>query len=180
MGSDGGRTEGQDWGRCGDRRRSLGSLWGRTAGLQASQSRQPHRWAEPRSHGAAAAAIAAAGGRGAAAPLQVLTLGVRPPPPPAGTKNKVAKLLLGCLKCCFWCLEKFLKFLNRNAYIMVRETGRWGLFLLPLEEGFALLRAECPPLPPSTPLCPPPPPLPHRSPSTAPTSAPLPATPSPC
>lgn len=63
----------------------------------------------------------------------------------------MAKLLLGCLKCCFWCLEKFLKFLNRNAYIMVREAGRWGLFLLPLEEGFALLRAECPPLPPSAP-----------------------------
>ena len=24
-----------------------------------------------------------------------------------------------CLKCCFWCLEKFLKFLNKNAYILV-------------------------------------------------------------
>ena len=24
-----------------------------------------------------------------------------------------------CLKCCFWCLEKFLKFLNKNAYIEV-------------------------------------------------------------
>ncbi|XP_042747247.1 choline transporter-like protein 2, partial [Lagopus leucura] len=40
-----------------------------------------------------------------------------------GTKNKVAKLLLGCLKCCFWCLEKFLKFLNRNAYIMIAVYG---------------------------------------------------------
>ena len=28
-------------------------------------------------------------------------------------------LLFRCLKCCFWCLEKFLRFLNRNAYIMV-------------------------------------------------------------
>ena len=45
----------------------------------------------------------------------------RPHGVPAGAENKVAKLLLGCLKCCFWCLEKFLKFLNRNAYIMV-----WG------------------------------------------------------
>lgn len=27
-----------------------------------------------------------------------------------------------CLKCCFWCLEKFIKFLNRNAYIMVSTT----------------------------------------------------------
>ncbi|XP_025905692.1 choline transporter-like protein 2 isoform X1 [Nothoprocta perdicaria] len=37
--------------------------------------------------------------------------------------NKVAKFLLGCLKCCFWCLEKFIKFLNRNAYIMIAVYG---------------------------------------------------------
>ncbi|NXG40640.1 CTL2 protein, partial [Psilopogon haemacephalus] len=37
--------------------------------------------------------------------------------------NKVAKFLLSCLKCCFWCLEKFLKFLNRNAYIMIAVYG---------------------------------------------------------
>lgn len=37
----------------------------------------------------------------------------------AGAQNKFAKFLLSCLKCCFWCLEKFIKFLNRNAYIMV-------------------------------------------------------------
>ncbi|KFQ50611.1 Choline transporter-like 2, partial [Nestor notabilis] len=37
--------------------------------------------------------------------------------------NKVAKFLLGCLKCCFWCLEKFIKFLNRNAYIMIAIYG---------------------------------------------------------
>jgi len=36
-----------------------------------------------------------------------------------GAQNKVARFILSCLKCCFWCLEKFLKFLNRNAYIMV-------------------------------------------------------------
>lgn len=28
-----------------------------------------------------------------------------------------------CLKCCFWCLEKFIKFINRNAYIMVRKQS---------------------------------------------------------
>lgn len=28
-----------------------------------------------------------------------------------------------CLKCCFWCLEKFIRFLNRNAYIMVSGLG---------------------------------------------------------
>lgn len=38
---------------------------------------------------------------------------------PSGAQNKCAKFLLSCLKCCFWCLEKFIKFLNRNAYIMV-------------------------------------------------------------
>uniref|UniRef100_A0A8C5S257 Choline transporter-like protein n=1 Tax=Laticauda laticaudata TaxID=8630 RepID=A0A8C5S257_LATLA len=36
-----------------------------------------------------------------------------------GSQNAFAKFLLCCLKCCFWCLEKFLKFINRNAYIMV-------------------------------------------------------------
>ncbi|KAK2498341.1 hypothetical protein MC885_000971 [Smutsia gigantea] len=28
-----------------------------------------------------------------------------------------------CLKCCFWCLEKFIRFLNRNAYIMIAVYG---------------------------------------------------------
>ncbi|XP_062892175.1 choline transporter-like protein 2 isoform X3 [Mobula hypostoma] len=40
-----------------------------------------------------------------------------------GSENKVTKFLLCCLKCCFWCLEKFLKFLNRNAYIMISIYG---------------------------------------------------------
>ncbi|NXX99519.1 CTL2 protein, partial [Centropus bengalensis] len=38
-------------------------------------------------------------------------------------ESKFAKFLLGCLKCCFWCLEKFIKFLNRNAYIMIAIYG---------------------------------------------------------
>ncbi|XP_030591376.1 choline transporter-like protein 2 isoform X2 [Archocentrus centrarchus] len=41
-----------------------------------------------------------------------------------GAQNKFAKFLLCCLKCCFWCLEKFVKFLNRNAYIMVAIYGK--------------------------------------------------------
>ncbi|XP_051996323.1 choline transporter-like protein 2 isoform X2 [Xyrauchen texanus] len=41
-----------------------------------------------------------------------------------GAQNKFAKFLLSCLKCCFWCLEKFIKFLNRNAYIMVAIYGK--------------------------------------------------------
>uniref|UniRef100_A0A8C6TVU1 Choline transporter-like protein n=1 Tax=Neogobius melanostomus TaxID=47308 RepID=A0A8C6TVU1_9GOBI len=38
--------------------------------------------------------------------------------------NKCTKFLLCCLKCCFWCLEKFIKFLNRNAYIMTAIYGK--------------------------------------------------------
>ncbi|KAL0993018.1 hypothetical protein UPYG_G00102240 [Umbra pygmaea] len=41
-----------------------------------------------------------------------------------GAQNKCTKFLLCCLKCCFWCLEKFIKFLNRNAYIMVALYGK--------------------------------------------------------
>uniref|UniRef100_A0AAX7TLR4 Choline transporter-like protein n=1 Tax=Astatotilapia calliptera TaxID=8154 RepID=A0AAX7TLR4_ASTCA len=41
-----------------------------------------------------------------------------------GAQNKFAKFLLCCLKCCFWCLEKFVKFLNRNAYIMSAIYGK--------------------------------------------------------
>ncbi|CAN9505957.1 unnamed protein product [Ophioblennius macclurei] len=41
-----------------------------------------------------------------------------------GAKNKCTKFLLCCLKCCFWCLEKFVKFLNRNAYIMTAIYGK--------------------------------------------------------
>ncbi|KAG5279019.1 hypothetical protein AALO_G00105230 [Alosa alosa] len=41
-----------------------------------------------------------------------------------GAQNRFAKFLLSCMKCCFWCLEKFIKFLNRNAYIMVAIYGK--------------------------------------------------------
>lgn len=34
------------------------------------------------------------------------------------------KFITCCCSCCFWCLEKFLKFINRNAYIMVAIYGR--------------------------------------------------------
>ncbi|XP_078422706.1 choline transporter-like protein 4 [Cetorhinus maximus] len=38
--------------------------------------------------------------------------------------NPCTKFLMCCLKCCFWCLEKFIKFLNRNAYIMIAIYGK--------------------------------------------------------
>uniref|UniRef100_A0A8C7W8X9 Choline transporter-like protein n=1 Tax=Oncorhynchus mykiss TaxID=8022 RepID=A0A8C7W8X9_ONCMY len=37
-----------------------------------------------------------------------------------GANNVAARFVLCCLKCCFWCLERFVKFMNRNAYIMVK------------------------------------------------------------
>ncbi|XP_036435500.1 choline transporter-like protein 5-B isoform X2 [Colossoma macropomum] len=41
-----------------------------------------------------------------------------------GAHNAFARFLLCCLKCCFWCLERFIKFMNRNAYIMIAIYGR--------------------------------------------------------
>jgi len=41
-----------------------------------------------------------------------------------GTENEIAKFLLKCLKCCFWCLEKFMKMINKNAYIMTAIYGK--------------------------------------------------------
>jgi len=32
--------------------------------------------------------------------------------------NDLTKCLLKCCQCCLWCLEKFMRFINRNAYIM--------------------------------------------------------------
>ncbi|VDK32669.1 unnamed protein product [Taenia asiatica] len=40
------------------------------------------------------------------------------------SNNELAKFFLRCLCCCFWCLEKFLRFLNKNAYIMIAIYGR--------------------------------------------------------
>ncbi|XP_053286886.1 choline transporter-like protein 5-B isoform X1 [Pleuronectes platessa] len=41
-----------------------------------------------------------------------------------GSQNACARYLLCCLKCCFWCLEHFIKFINRNAYIMMAIYGK--------------------------------------------------------
>jgi len=32
--------------------------------------------------------------------------------------NDLTRCLLKCCQCCLWCLEKFMRFINRNAYIM--------------------------------------------------------------
>jgi hypothetical protein len=39
-------------------------------------------------------------------------------------KNKVLALILKCLSYCMWCLEKCIKFLNKNAYIQIAILGK--------------------------------------------------------
>ncbi|XP_071371302.1 choline transporter-like protein 5-A [Centroberyx affinis] len=41
-----------------------------------------------------------------------------------GADNMVARFILCCMKCCFWCLERFIRYMNRNAYIMVAIYGK--------------------------------------------------------
>lgn len=38
--------------------------------------------------------------------------------------NEITRAIMCCLKCFFWCLEKFLKFINKNAYIMCAIHGK--------------------------------------------------------
>jgi choline transporter-like protein 2/4/5 len=38
--------------------------------------------------------------------------------------NELTRAVLCCCRCVFWCLENFLKFLNRNAYIMCAIHGK--------------------------------------------------------
>uniref|UniRef100_A0A4W5NW77 Choline transporter-like protein n=1 Tax=Hucho hucho TaxID=62062 RepID=A0A4W5NW77_9TELE len=52
-------------------------------------------------------------------------------------QNPCARFLMCCLKCCFWCLEKFIKFLNRNAYIMIAVYGK--NFCVSAKNAFMLL-----------------------------------------
>ena len=37
--------------------------------------------------------------------------------------NTIAQYLNSALICCFWCLEKFLKFINSNAYTIISIEG---------------------------------------------------------
>uniref|UniRef100_A0A8C6WKM9 Choline transporter-like protein n=1 Tax=Neogobius melanostomus TaxID=47308 RepID=A0A8C6WKM9_9GOBI len=53
------------------------------------------------------------------------------------SQNKCARYVLICLKCCFWCLEKCVKFLNRNAYIMIAIYGK--NFCVSAKNAFMLL-----------------------------------------
>uniref|UniRef100_A0A7S4J5U8 Choline transporter-like protein n=1 Tax=Odontella aurita TaxID=265563 RepID=A0A7S4J5U8_9STRA len=51
--------------------------------------------------------------------------------------RQVAQVLFCCCNCCLWCLEKFLRFLNKNAYI---QTAIFGTsFCRSAREGFFLV-----------------------------------------
>ncbi|XP_051009497.1 choline transporter-like protein 4 [Acomys russatus] len=54
-----------------------------------------------------------------------------------GAQNPLARCILCCFKCCLWCLEKFIKFLNRNAYIMIAIYGK--NFCVSAKNAFTLL-----------------------------------------
>jgi len=52
-------------------------------------------------------------------------------------ENDFAKFLMKCLRCCFWCLQKFLEFLNTNAYILIAIHGK--NFCWSAKEAFKLI-----------------------------------------
>ncbi|KAM9403729.1 choline transporter-like protein 4 [Salvelinus alpinus] len=54
-----------------------------------------------------------------------------------GSQNACGRFLLNCLRCCFWCLEYFLKILNRNAYIMIAIYGE--SFCVSAKNAYSLL-----------------------------------------
>ncbi|XP_074544665.1 choline transporter-like protein 5-A isoform X2 [Halichoeres trimaculatus] len=56
-----------------------------------------------------------------------------------GANNSLSTFIMICLKCCFWCLERFIRYLNRNAYIMVAIYGK-NLCTSAREAFFLLMR----------------------------------------
>ena len=58
-----------------------------------------------------------------------------------GADNPVVKVILCLCKCCFWCLEKFMKFINRNAYILTAIKGT--NFCKSAKDAFSLITRNC-------------------------------------
>lgn len=54
--------------------------------------------------------------------------------------NKVVKVVLMCLQTLFWCFEKWLQFLNKNAFIVIAMTGQ--SFCPAMKHSFSLLYAN--------------------------------------
>ncbi|XP_063885368.1 choline transporter-like 2 isoform X3 [Scylla paramamosain] len=53
------------------------------------------------------------------------------------TDSKIIRALLCCCRCCLWCLEKFLKFINRNAYVYCAIYGK--NFCVSAKNAFSLI-----------------------------------------
>jgi len=58
-----------------------------------------------------------------------------------GTDNDAIKCLLKCAACCCWCFEKFMKYVNRNAYILIAIHGY--NFFNGCTHAFGLLLRNC-------------------------------------
>ncbi|XP_076602032.1 choline transporter-like protein 5-A isoform X1 [Chaetodon auriga] len=56
-----------------------------------------------------------------------------------GVDNSLSRFIMHCLKCCFWCLEKLIRYMNHNAYIMVAIYGK-NLCTSAREAFFLLMR----------------------------------------
>lgn len=57
------------------------------------------------------------------------------------SQTQLAKFVIKCCRCCMWCLEKFLKFLNRNAYALIINHGY--SFWPACKEAFELIVSNC-------------------------------------
>jgi len=55
----------------------------------------------------------------------------------AGKEGRTIRLVLGCLQCYVACFERFIKFLNKNAYIQIALTGK--NFCMAAKDGFFLV-----------------------------------------
>jgi hypothetical protein len=54
-----------------------------------------------------------------------------------GGENRATKVVICCCRCCFWCLDKCIKFINKNAYIMIVLTR--GSFVPSAKKAFGLV-----------------------------------------
>lgn len=52
--------------------------------------------------------------------------------------SKIVRCILCCMKCIFWCFERFLRVLNKNAYIMCAIHGK--PFCISACDAFSLLK----------------------------------------
>ena len=58
-----------------------------------------------------------------------------------GADKGPVKVVMCLCKCCLWCLEKFMKFINRNAYILTAIKGT--NFCKSAKDAFSLITRNC-------------------------------------